>query len=328
LPERLSEEDIISLITALLAGQAAGPELLLGPGDDCALFKAEGPLAATTDMLVENVHFSTSYMTFWEIGYRAMAANLSDLAAMGARPRYGLLSLGLAAPPREHQVKDLLGGMLDLAARHGLILIGGDTVKAPVLTINLCLWGESPSPLLRSRAEAGDSILVSGPLGLSAAGLACLRRGLRDPAWAPLIAAHKLPVPRLAAGQVLASSGLAGAVMDISDGLATDLARLSRSSRIKAVLEAPLIPLSRELRQAAGCLNHNPLLWALGGGEDFELLFTCRPQNEKRLVSLLTREAQVAPYRIGRVESGSGVYLRRQEGCREISREGYDHFRI
>jgi thiamine-monophosphate kinase len=327
LSEHLTEEDIISLITGMLAGQEASPDLLLGPGDDCALFQAEGPLAATTDMLVENIHFSTRYMNFWEIGYRAMAANLSDLAAMGARPRYGLLSLGLAEPPQAGQVKDLLKGMLDLAARHGLLLIGGDTVKAPVLTINLCLLGENPSPLLRSRAEAGDSILVTGPLGLSAAGLACLRQGLRDPVFSSLISAHKLPSPRLAAGQALAASGLAGAVMDISDGLATDLGRLSRSSRVKAVVEAPLLTLGRELRQAAERLNQDPLLWALCGGEDFELLFTCRRQNEKRLVKLLTQSAQVAPYRIGRVEPGSGVYLRRQEDCREISMEGYDHFR-
>jgi thiamine-monophosphate kinase len=277
-------------------------------------------------MLVENVHFSTSYMSFQEIGYRAMAVNLSDLAAMGAEPRFGLLSLGLKENPEESQVHDLLSGMLELAGRHGLTLVGGDTVRAPFLTINLCLLGQCQAPLLRSRAREGDLIMVTGPLGLSAAGLACLRRGLEDAVCAPLIAAHKCPVPRLAAGQALAASGLAGAVMDISDGLTTDLNRLARASRLKAVLEAGRIALTPELRQTAGRLQQDPLDWALSGGEDFELLFTCRPHQEAQVVELLTRRGQVLPCRIGTMEAGSGVYLCRQGQRRELNMSGYDHF--
>jgi thiamine-monophosphate kinase len=326
LPEKLSEEDILGLIADLLGRQPVAGDVRLGVGDDCALLRASGTLAVTTDMLVENVHFSLSYMSLKEIGYRAMAANLSDLAAMGARPRFGLLSLGLSAAPSQSQVQELLQGMLELAGRHGLLLVGGDTVKAPVLTINLCLLGQCETPLLRSQAREGDIIMVTGPLGLSAAGLACLRQGLEDPFCAPLIAAHKFPAPRLAAGQALAASGLAGAVMDISDGLAMDLNRLARSSRVRAVVEAQRIPLTPELRQAAGRLGQDPLAWALGGGEDFELLFSCHPAREEQVVELLTRCGQVSPCRIGGIEAGSGVCLCQTGGCRELGRHGYDHF--
>ena len=321
----LNEESIVSLIADMLTGQAQRPDVILGVGDDCALLKGCGTLAATTDLLIDQVHFSTAYMSPYEIGYRAMAANLSDLAAMGARPAYGLLSLGLTANPTATLVRELLSGLLELAARHGLTLVGGDTVKAGDLTINLCLLGQVETPLTRDNAKPGDSILVTGPLGLSAAGLACLQNGLAESRELPsLIQAHKMPLPRLAAGLALAESGLAGAVMDISDGLATDLARMCQCSQVGAVVDAGRIPLTPALLHAARLLKHDALNWALRGGEDFELLITCRAQDEAALLGLL--QPHCTPYCIGRIQAEPGVFLDQHGQLMEIGMQGFDHF--
>jgi thiamine-monophosphate kinase len=304
----------------------AVPGLELGFGDDCALLRSPYPLAVTTDMLVDGVHFSLDYMTFEEIGFRAMAANLSDLAAMGASPAFGLLSLGLPAGDSA-QVEQLLQGMLGLAARHGLILVGGDTVKAPLLTINLCLLGRiEHTPLKRSLAKVGHSIWLTGPLGLSGAGLYCLRNHMsQEGAWQSLIAAHKKPVPRVEAGLVLARSGIAGGVMDISDGLATDLARMCQSSHVGATVKAEALPLSETLLALARITGQDPLQWALRGGEDFELLFTCTPAVESQLAAQL-RQTGLNPIKIGRVNAAPGVFLQKQNQCHKIDFQGFDHF--
>jgi thiamine-monophosphate kinase len=307
-----------------MPGAALG--LQLGFGDDCALLQSPYPLAVTTDMLVEGVHFSPDYMTFEEIGFRAMAANLSDLAAMGANPAFALLSLGVPAC-NGAQIEQLLHGMLSLAAEHGLALVGGDTVKAPLLTINLCLIGRiEHTPLKRSLAKVGHSIWLTGPLGVSGAGLYCLRNRMpQEGAWQSLIAAHKKPVPRVEAGLVLARSGAAGGVMDISDGLATDLARMCQAARVGATVEAEALPLSATLLELARITCQDPLQWALQGGEDFELLFTCVPAVENQLAAQL-RKTGLNPVKIGRINAAPGVFLQKQNQCHKIDFQGFDHF--
>jgi thiamine-monophosphate kinase len=252
---------------------------------------------------------------------------------MGALPRWGFLSLGLAGAPDEDFVAALLGGMLDLARPHGLALAGGDTVRAPQVVINLCLIGATAGvdPLLRSGARPGQAVCVTGGLGASAAGLAWLQAGRAkdDPAAAEAVAAHLRPLPRLAAGRALATSGRVGAMMDLSDGLASDLARLCAASGAGAEVEAAALPISPATRALATALGGDFLDWAIAGGEDFELLFTCQPGDVDLLAELAADASPgLAVRRVGTIGQGRGVRLRLANGgVREITLAGYDHFR-
>lgn len=330
-PAHLSEEEIISLVASLAGG--AGGDLAVGIGDDCAVLGgAQAGLVVTTDLLVEGVHFDLGLMSPADVGHRAMAANLSDLAAMGANPAWGFLSLGLPPRPQASLVAELVGSLVDQGRTHGLKLAGGDTVRAPQVVINLCLLGTmgNLAPLLRAGGRLGDAVCVTGALGGSAAGLAWLQAG-RDPAdaaAASAVAAHRRPTPRMAAGRALAESGRVHAMMDLSDGLASDLARLARASGLGARVEADLAPVDPAARAVALALGGDALGWALAGGEDFELLFTCDPGAVGLLAELVAEAAGgLAVTQVGRLVPGPGVTLNRQGKEEPISYMGYDHFR-
>ncbi len=257
-----------------------------------------------------------------------MAANLSDLAAMGAQ-RLGLLSLGLPPGPG----RSWRSWWAPWTRGPGLRLSWpGDTVKAPQVLINLCLLGVmgNLAPLLRSGGRRGDAVCVTGTLGGSAAGLAWLRAGRDpgDPAAAPAVAAYRRPVPRVEVGRALAASGQVRAMMDLSDGLASDLARLARASGLGARVEAALVPVAPAAQAVAGVLGSEALGWALAGGEDFELLFTCDPGEVGLLAELVAETADgLAVTRVGRLSAGPGVILNHQGKEEPISYMGYDHFR-
>lgn len=330
-PPHLSEEDIISLVASLAGG--AGGELAVGIGDDCAVLGgAQAGLVVTTDLLVEGVHFDLGLMSPADVGHRAMAANLSDLAAMGSQPAWGFLSLGLPAGPRASFVEELVGSMVNQGRAFGLKLAGGDTVKAPQVLLNLCLLGTmgNLAPLLRSGGRLGDAVCVTGVLGGSAAGLAWLQAGLdpADPAAAPAVAAHRRPVPRVEAGRALAASGRVHAMMDLSDGIASDLARLARASGLGARVEAESVPVDPSARAVASALGGDALNWALAGGEDFELMFTCDPGEAPLLAELVAEAAGgLAVTQVGRLIPGPGVTLSRGGKEEPIGYMGYDHFR-
>ncbi|MCB2225504.1 MAG: thiamine-phosphate kinase [Desulfarculaceae bacterium] len=330
-PTTLSEEGVIRLIAAL-AGEG-GRDLAVGIGDDAAVLGgAHKELVVTTDLLVEGSHFDLGFMGPGAVGWRAMAANLSDLAGMGAKPAWAFLSLGLPKGPKPSFVEELVGAMTQLGREHGLVLAGGDTVRAPQVIINLCLVGRMgrAEPLLRSGGRPGDAVCVTGGLGGSAAGLAWLKSG-RDPA-APgpdkAVAAFERPLPRLSAGRALAQSGRVHAMMDLSDGLASDLARLVRASGLGAKVEADLLPLHPGALAVAEEIGGDPLAWALSGGEDFELMFTCDP-GEVGLLSALVAEAAggLVVSRVGRLGPGPGVSLLRDGEESDITMGGWDHFR-
>lgn len=325
----MHEEQLVALIAELIASRQPAQGVILGPGDDCAVLRAEKPLAISSDMLLDKVHFRTEYMSYRQIGSRAMVANLSDLAAMGAEPAYGLLALGLPGIPAENMVRQLLGGMLDTASQYGLSLVGGDTVKSQVLTISLTVMGRLNSrPLRRSQAMAGHELWVTGPLGLSGAGLFVLLNRLnKGGRWDDLAQAHISPIPRLRAGQIMAAQNLEGAVMDISDGLATDLARLAVASGVGAVIEEDKIQFTSSMLSLGQEFGKNPLHWALCGGEDFELLFTCSARQGQELMPRL-RQSGLQPVRIGRIIDKPGVYLQDKTGnLQDVAFKGYDHFK-
>ena len=300
------------------------PQAVLGPGDDCALL-APAPgmeLALTTDMLVAGTHFLPDTDP-QQLGWKTLAVNLSDLAAMGARPRWALLALSLPEAD-EAWLTAFSAGLFACARTYAVDLIGGDTTRGPR---NLCLTaiGEVPvgQALRRDAAQGGDDLWVSGQPGRAALGLAHLlgETALPEALQAPCLAALQQPQPRVALGQAL--RGLAHAAIDISDGLMADIGHLAeRSRRDIELFETQLPPLPpgvdpRRARQAQ-----------LAGGDDYELAFTASP-GQRTALTTLARQLDLPLWRIGQVlESGRGeVRLLDAKGQpQSIERKGFDHF--
>ncbi len=245
-----------------------------GPGDDCAVLASQKASCVTTDAVVEGVHFTRDTFSLEDIGHKALAVNLSDIAAMGARPQWFTVALGLPPELSAGELKKLAKGMSVLAHAHTVKLIGGNVTRASALSLTITMSGSlDGAPLLRSGAKAGDAIYVSGPLGDAAAGLQLLARGASS---SPLIHAQRRPAPHVAFG--LLARRLCSAAIDVSDGLAQDLGHLCRSSNVKAQLESARIPLSDALLDFAGS-RAAALPFALTGGEDYVLLVAVRRQS-------------------------------------------------
>ena len=328
-----SEWDLIAAL-----GREFGPpppQVVLGIGDDCAALALNGGdyLLWTMDTLVEGVHFDLSGTTLFQLGWKSLAVNVSDIAAIGGEPRYALLSLGWPPDRDRRPALEFAAGLARAAREYGVAVIGGDTVAAPGgLTITVTLTGQVPAAqmLRRSGAQAGDLVFVTGRLGEAAAGLELRRRGLALPPdlQGPLLAAHLTPRPHLRAGRVLAQEGLATALIDTSDGVATDLYHLCRASGVGAQLPAATVPVSPRVRAAAPALGCDPLDLALTGGEDYLLLFTCSPEMAARLPGCFSRAGLDAPLPLGRMLAGDRVTLETPAGPVDISGRGYDHFRL
>jgi thiamine-monophosphate kinase len=329
----LSETDLITALTREFG--PAPSEVILGIGDDCAALALSGSdyLLWTVDTLVEGVHFDLAYTSLTQLGWKSLAVNLSDIAAMGGEPKHALLSLGWP-PDRDRQAALAFAeGLAQAAREYGVAIIGGDTVASPPgLVITVTLTGSVPAAQMvrRSGAKAGDLIFVSGPLGEAATGLEILRQGL---ALAPdlkktLVEAHLLPRPQLAAGRVLAQGGLATALIDTSDGVATDLYHICQASGVGALLPAASVPISPRVQTAAPHLNRAPLSLALTGGEDYLLLFTSPPETAAHLAQAFAKAGLPAPLPLGRIVPGDRVILETSAGEVDISGQGYDHFAL
>ncbi len=319
----MNEEEIIRFFETTAF---SSPEVVKGVGDDCAVVNlGERWLLLTKDALVEGIHFSWSYFSAYFLGRKLAAVNLSDIAAMGGRPRFALLTLALPEAPERSFLEDFFQGLSERLASYGAILLGGDTVRQPSRALfDLALVGEAApgAVVFREGARPGDLLFVSRPLGASAAALELLQSGQRPPeAW---LKAHLDPEPEVELGLLLAEEGLAEALIDISDGLLLDLARLCRASKVGAELEESSIP--QAVTPLRG-LSHTPLEYALSGGEDFALLFAVRPEKERALQARLAAVKR-QPYCIGRLlPQGEGLRLRRSDGQIEaLSPQGFDHF--
>ncbi|MGH9317570.1 MAG: thiamine-phosphate kinase [Thermoanaerobaculia bacterium] len=327
------EDRFVERLRALLPHD---DRVLIGPGDDAAVFSAGGgQYAVTTDMLVESVDFLPEEDPE-SIGRRAIAVNLSDLAAMGARPEFFLLSI--AFPPSRGQDYPLAvaRGALSRASPLGVPLVGGDLSRAPAAVVSVALWGCCGGVwLTRSGARSGDLLFLSGFAGRAAAGLRLASRGLPPVPGSSgllpqeereLVAAYRDPEPRIALGLDLARERLARAAIDVSDGLGVDAARLARCSGVQAVLERERIPVSPALAAFAEHEGVDPVEWMLAGGDDYELLFTAP---ETALTTLLAGRPGwgVAIARIGFIQTGQGAVLRDRRGAeRDIAAIGHDHF--
>ncbi|WP_448873839.1 thiamine-phosphate kinase [Desulfobulbus propionicus] len=333
----MNEREIIALI-ASLAGPAEGSGLIKGIGDDCAVVDRDGRHVwlLTLDTLIESVHFDCAFHPPEKLGRKAVSVNVSDIGAMGGKPRFALMSVGMPHGFDAAWFRAFAQGVAAACSEYGCLLIGGDTVASPQgLNFSLTLIGEADADkvVYRSGARPGDTLWVSGPLGWAAAGLELLRRGLEteDPSLSPMMEKHLNPMARAELGSRLGESGLVHAMMDLSDGLATDLAHLCAASGVAGQFLAQELPGGHLLARAARLTGNDPLQWAIGGGEDYELLAAASPEAQTDLLNL-GRQCGVTLTPIGTVIAGEGVDMLRllpdgTTATTAVAYRGYDHFR-
>ncbi len=328
-PAALGEQEFIDHIARRVKSGRWPP--VLGIGDDAAVLNLppRSQILLTTDLLTDGVHFKRERTPGRLLGRKALAVNLSDIAAMGGLPHSCVVSIGFPRRTPASYARDLAAGLAGMARRYGVALVGGDTCAARALFVNVTLLGivEPGRAVSRSGARVGDGLYVTGALGASAAGLELLQGSRRsaasgrraaagrsvETARRRAIAAHLDPQPRTTAGRALGTTGIASAMIDLSDGLSIDLPRLCNASRSGAVILRAALPVARE---AALLLGGRPALErSVTGGEDYELLFAAPPGCEP-LVEGLSRRLGLPMTRIGQI-------VPRREGVSMLDAEGY-----
>ncbi len=301
--------------------------IVKGIGDDCAvLYLQEGKFQlVTTDMLVEDIHFSLETASPFQIGWKSLAANISDIASMGGEPTFAFLSVGFPKNTEAEFIDDMYLGMKSIAEKYGVDIVGGDTVSSPVMVINIALLGEVESEhcVLRSGAKVGDTVCVTGDVGGSSAGLAILQDRLSGNTEK-----HLMPIPRTKEGQILAKSGLVNAMIDISDGVASEVNHICEQSETGTHLYIEKLPLSKNIVPVAEEIGKAPHEFALYGGEDYELLFTCQNGRFDDLQKQLAQECDTPITIIGRItEKSEQITMEDESGTISLLKpRGYNHF--
>lgn len=326
------------LIERISSGTVNNPEgLVAGIGDDAAVLKTPGDknLLVTCDMLVEGVHFLPKRITPYQLGRKALAVNLSDIAAMGGIPRHALVSIALPIGLALEYVDELYRGLKDIAQKTGVNVVGGDTVRAPILIIDVALLGEADptTVVFRGGARPGDLIMVTGNLGASAAGLNLLLRddeaslATAGEANKIVIKAHLEPVPRLAESRVIAGIRSATAMIDISDGLASEVNHICRISCTGARIWADRLPILEATLRVAESIGKSPTSLALYGGEDYELLFTIHPNLAGDLKATVEKATGTPVTVVGEIMPPEfGICLVTDGRLEELQAKGYNHF--
>jgi thiamine-monophosphate kinase len=324
------------LIEIIRGASRKGAGVRVGIGDDCAVLEpsAGSLLLATTDLLIEDIHFRRRWATPEDIGWKALAVNLSDIAAMGGRPRWVLIALACPERVSLDEGEAFYAGVGALAAEHDVAVVGGDTTASPTgWIVNVTLLGEAArTPILRSTANVGDVIALTGSVGRSAAGLALLEagpspRGVAPAAATDVTSAHLRPRPRTREGQWLAAAGGVTSMIDLSDGLATDLGHLCRESGVGARVELARLPVDASVHAVAQALERDALAWCTGGGEDYELLLSCAPAAFERLAGGLATATGTRLTAVGEMTaSAEGVRYLDAGGRAVAVRPGFEHF--
>jgi thiamine-monophosphate kinase len=317
----LRERELISAIRKEFSGKRG--DLVLGIGDDAAIIKSGSKkLLLTTDLLIEDVHFIASLHPPYFLGRKALNVNLSDIAAMGGRPKFALLGLALKAGMERDYVREFFRGFKAAARENRTELIGGDISSSGKMSISVTVIGEGEHPIRRSGARPGDLIFVSGTLGDAAAGLKLIKKGHklgRNKKEDVLLRAFLDPVPQVSLGRALSDGRAARAMIDISDGLSVDLLHLCEESRVGAEVYLEQLPLSPEIRT----LEKKPWNFALHGGEDYRLLFTAEPRNLKAIAKLQKR---FEIHCIGRMKRRKGVSMIDEKGKEQpLEPRGFEH---
>ena len=327
----IGEFDFIERIGA--AGVSRTARVRCGIGDDCAVLAGVNDRVRliTTDMMVEGVHFVVEATDPGWLGHKLLAVNLSDIAAMGGEPREALISLAIPRDLDVGYMECVYGGLRELASRFGVNVVGGDTTRSTgPLVMSLTLTGEMDQDRVcyRSGANPGDLIYVSGTLGDSAAGMKLAlgdEVGLSEEDREFLMCRHHRPEPRVALGQALAATGAVTAMLDLSDGVASDLRHICRQSGVSAVIDGTAIPVSPAFRRFRGLSDAGIRNLEISGGEDYELM--CTVAHEARGdVEALAAESRISC--IGRIEAGDGrLYFENAQRVRtELAARGFEHF--
>jgi thiamine-monophosphate kinase len=329
----LKESEIIS---RLRKRSPVNDQVVLGIGDDAAVIKASGgkDLLLCSDLMVEGVHFRSEWTPPDLLGRKALAVNLSDIAAMGGVPKFALVSIALPRECSSGFIEGLFRGLFEMADASGVVIVGGDTSSSPdSLFIDVSVVGECDSGTAISRrgARIGDTVYVSGFLGASALGLSLLEDGFRiddspvSYSKNKAVLKHLNPEPQLKLGLALAEAGLATAMIDISDGLSTDLSHILDESGCGAVLHAAAIPIAECVESiASGAPGIDPLMLALHGGEEYELLFTCQNEKQAHVVTLCDSLGIVITA-IGSIVAEKRLELEQNGTLETISPQGYQH---
>ncbi len=328
----MNEFELIEQITHGIPTQSGG--LIFGIGDDCAMIEGRNgkDMLVTTDSLYEGVHFKREWITPRALGRKSLSVNVSDIAAMGGKPLYYLVSIGIPKGFPENDVKELFDGMAQIAATFKMILIGGDTCASKSgLLITVTAIGEidSGKALLRRGACPDDLVYVTGTLGGAALGLAALEKGMRSLEMREYLKRHDDPTARVTTGAWLAASTCVTSMIDISDGLAQDLSHIADASGVGINIFADLIPLNDGFATDASACHKDPLILALTGGEDYELAFTVPKEKAKLFEKMLSVVAPTFGHKvtkIGEVVTGSGVRVKDIHGTElPVSSKGFEH---
>lgn len=312
--------------------QLAEAGVTLGIGDDTAIV-ADSPgqeWLLTVDTMVEEIHFRNDTMSDYDVGFKALAANISDIAAMGGLPKHALVSVSVPAQWDDKRMSLLYDGLYACAEKYGVAIIGGDTTSAPqnlVITVTLVGIVEAGRAIRRSGARAGQLLILTGPTGLSAGGLHYLLNGRVGDPPIRLIQAHQRPTPSVRAGRLLLEKDWGTSLNDVSDGVASEAWEIAKASNVKLLLNESQLPISGELAKYAHDNGINPLDWVLYGGEDYVLLGTV----DREHVSIMRecfREEGIPLFIIGEVVSGMPevVMTTASGGNQPIAMRGYNHF--
>ncbi len=312
---------------------APPPSLLIGPGDDAAvLTPTRGALQVlTTDAVVEGIHFDRRFSSLSDIGYKALAVNLSDIVAMGATPEFALLSLILPGGFTLTELDEVLDGLLEMAAVSGTTVAGGNISRSPgPLIVDVTVTGSArPRRILtRGGGRPGDSIYLTGTIGGAAAGLGFLQSGTANDPGNPMalcIRRHQRPEPRLRMGMLLGRNRAASACMDLSDGLADAVRQVAAASGTGATIDAASLPIEPAAVAWFSGQGLDPALAALTGGDDYELLFTVSKKLRGRFRGVQRHAEGLAVTRVGELTAEPGLRLARAEGFESIP-EGFTHF--
>lgn len=323
-PRTIGDVGEFGFLKALLPRVPVGPGTLVGPGQDCAIVRGSGSTYLfTVDALVEGVHFDWRWMSPRQVGRKAFLVNASDVAAMGGRPRFCVLALGTPARTPVATLDEMQHGLVAAARACGASVVGGNLARTAEVTLSVALLGDAPRRrVTRAGASPGDRIYVTGTFGDAAVAVRELQaRPARRP---PPAALRRLvePKPRLAAGRWLAESGIATAMIDVSDGLVQDIGHMCSASGVAAILQAAAVPRSAAYRRVCGC---DPAL-ALRGGEDYELAFAVGRRHWRRVEAAAARFSCRITC-VGEVVPGRGIRVLDQAGKALRGRvTGWDHF--